>query len=318
MGSSTDPPEPRPDLPAPPWPAGGFSSAGSGFSGAWDRGAPYAAEPLPEPGPLHSRRHIVLAVGLFVLTVVSTIVSPMGGPLYALAIMTILLSHEMGHYIMCRRYHVRSTLPLFMPMPFISPFGTMGAVIFMRQIGRNRKVLFDIGIAGPLAGLVPSIVATIWGVAHSRIVAVPFARAAGVQLGDSLLFAWLGKILHPGMPKDAELLLNPVAYAGWAGFFVTALNLLPIGQLDGGHVVYGILGRKSIWFSWAALGAFAVVACFYPQWWVLIALILVMGGPRHRPALDEDEPLGGRRVALGLFALAVFVLSFTPRPFQIH
>ena len=111
-------------------------------------------------------------------------------------------------------------------------------------------------------------------------------------------------------------MLHPVAYAGWAGYFVTALNLLPIGQLDGGHVLYGLLGRRSVYISVAMLAGLAVMAIFYPQWWFLVAVLLFLVGPRHRRTLDDSIPLDGRRIALGIFALALLVLCFTPQPFS--
>ncbi len=332
-GTEPHPPAGLPPDPLPAVPQGSWDSAQTGEThpGAetdpgplprwspptWAPRVPWTPLPIPAWGPLprHSTRHYVLAGGLFLLTVGATMVT--WGPLYAAAIMTILLSHEMGHYVQCRRYRVRSTLPLFVPMPIVSPFGTMGAVILMRQLGRNRRELFDIGIAGPLAGMVPALIATVWGLAHSQ--AVPLAAAqGGLRLGDSLLFSALQKLIHPGLGPDMELLLHPVAYAGWAGFFVTALNLLPIGQLDGGHVIYGIWGRKAVYASWVVLAGLAVVAVFNPQWWVLVGLLVVMGGPRHRPALDETTPVGTRRILLGVLALALFVLCFTPKPFEIH
>jgi membrane-associated protease RseP (regulator of RpoE activity) len=272
--------------------------------------------PETTPRPRHSRRHVLLAAALFLLTVASTAFT--WGPAYSGAIMTILLCHEMGHYVMCRRYRVSSTLPLFVPLPLLSPFGTMGAVIFMRQVGRDRKTLFDIGIAGPLAGLIPALIAVGWGLAHSKVIPLPPADFAGLRLGNSILFSFFQKLMHPGLGPQQDIMLHPVAYAGWAGLFVTALNLLPIGQLDGGHVIYGLFGRRSVYVAWAFLAGLAVLAVFSPEWWLLVAVLLFVIGPRHRPALDETVPLDPRRVALGVFAMIVFILSFTPRPLSLH
>lgn len=261
----------------------------------------------------HTSDHLFLAGALFVLTLAATWFT--WGPLYSVAIMVILLCHEMGHYLMCRRYRVRSTLPLFIPMPFISPFGTMGAIILMRQRIASRRAVFDIGIAGPLAGLVPALAACFIGLAASSVVPTPPPGFSGLRLGDSLLFALLQRVTHPSMGPGTELMLHPVAYAGWAGLFVTALNLLPVGQLDGGHVVYGLLGRRARWISLALLLGMAALAVTYPQWWVLVALLLLFGFRGHPPAADERVPLDRRRQLLGLFAMLVFVLAFTPRPF---
>jgi membrane-associated protease RseP (regulator of RpoE activity) len=308
---------------------GGFSSAGprlplrdgvSSYPVPFHDSIPPPAEPgeptwshQAGPAPGHSPRHLALAGILFLLTLGSTILT--GGVAYSAAIMTILLCHEMGHYVMCRRYRVRSTLPLFIPMP-VSPFGTMGAVIFMTPAGYSRKAIFDIGIAGPLAGLVPATAAVLWGLAHSTVVPLVSHGFTGFRLGDSLLFRGLEKLIVPGVGANQELMLHPIAYAGWAGFFVTALNLLPIGQLDGGHVVYGLLGSRSRHVSLAALAALAVTAVFYPQWWFLVAVLVFFIGTRHRQALHDTVPLDRRRVALGIFALAIFVLAFTPQPFM--
>lgn len=270
---------------------------------------------MAPPEPVHTVRHVLLAATLFLLTIAATTMT--WGWAYSAAIMIILFSHEMGHYVMCRRYSVRSTLPLFIPMPVISPFGTMGAVIFMRQGIRNRKVLFDIGIAGPLAGLVPAVIAAVWGLAHSTIVPILPDTFGGLRLGDSILFSALQKLLYPNLTGAQELMLHPVAYAGWAGLFVTALNLLPIGQLDGGHVINGILGRRGVYVSWVFLFALAGLAVFNPQWWVLVALLFLLLVRRRRVVQDETAPLDARRVALGIFAFTVFILSFTPRPFII-
>lgn len=288
----------------------------------WSSGQPYGPfaswTPPPPPRLFHSTREKGLAALLFVLTVASTYLTMGWG--YSVAVMSILFCHEMGHYLMCRRYHVRSTLPLFIPMPQISPFGTMGAIIFMRQLRRDRKILFDIGIAGPLAGLVPTMIALLWGLAHSSVALIPPAHSMNIRLGDSLMLLALQKAFYPGLGPHQEVVLHPVAYAGWAGLFVTALNLLPIGQLDGGHVIHGLLGRRSTAVSWFFLACLTVLAIFNPQWWFLVAILLFLIGPRHRAAADgwEDSgPLNRGRVLLGILAMAVFVLCFIPRPFEL-
>jgi len=220
----------------------------------------FGASPPSVPAP-PSRRQLVRAGSLFLLTAVSTWLT--AGAAYAVAILTILSCHEMGHYLMCRRYRVPASLPLFIPMPLISPFGTMGAIIRMRGQVSNRRILYDIGIAGPLAGIVPALFAVGWGLAHSSIIARPDAAAAYLSLGESLLFRWAQGLFFPGLNPDQEILLHPVAFAGWAGLFVTALNLLPIGQLDGGHVLYGLFGRSSWRISMivlVGLGALSLLA----------------------------------------------------------
>ncbi len=266
------------------------------------------------PVPRLTREEIVRPALLFLLTVLSTWFTL--GWQYSAAIMTILLCHEMGHYLMCRRYRVAATLPLFIPMPYLSLFGTMGAVIRMKANIRDRRVLFDIGIAGPLAGLVPALIALLYGLQHSRI--VPIGNVPDmIPLGDSLLLKWSEARFFPHLGAGEDVLLHPIAFAGWAGLFVTALNLLPVGQLDGGHVLYGLVGKRSHLFATLVLIAMGVNALFYPGWWFWFVLLLLFG-VRHPRTLDEDEPLGWVRVGLGIFALIVFVLCFVPQPFTIR
>jgi membrane-associated protease RseP (regulator of RpoE activity) len=164
--------------------------------------------------------------------------------------MAILLCHEFGHYIAARLHKVNASLPYFIPVPVISPFGTMGAVIAMRDPIRERRALLDIGAAGPLAGLAVAVPLYAWGVARSTV--VPLAGPdVGMQLGDSLLLRTLDHFFGPAVPAGMDVLLSPVAFAGWAGMFVTMINLLPVGQLDGGHVAYALFGpRQDVIARW--------------------------------------------------------------------
>ena len=202
-----------------------------------------------------------LHAALFVATVASAFATqlPSGVPLreavvdaaqYTAAIMAILLCHEFGHYIAARLHRVDASLPFFIPMPFVSPFGTMGAVIRMRDAIRTRRALLDIGAAGPLAGLVVALPLYAWGVAHSHVVAID-GPGYGVQLGDSLLLRTLDRLFGPHLDPGTDVMLSPVAFAAWAGMFVTMINLLPAGQLDGGHVAYALLGpRQDVVARW--------------------------------------------------------------------
>jgi membrane-associated protease RseP (regulator of RpoE activity) len=163
---------------------------------------------------------------------------------FTAALLGILLAHEFGHYVAARIHKVDASLPFFIPMP-LSPFGTMGAVINMRQVIPTRRALLDIGAAGPLAGLAIAIPLYAWGVAHSTL--IPLDGGGGgsfVSLGDSLLARGLDRWFGPPVPEGMDLLLSPVAYAGWAGMFVTMINLFPLGQLDAGHVAYALLGPR--------------------------------------------------------------------------
>jgi Zn-dependent protease len=159
------------------------------------------------------------------------------------ALLAILLAHEFGHYIAARLHKVDASLPFFIPLPILSPFGTMGAVIRMRSVIPTRRALFDIGAAGPLAGLALAIPLYAWGAAHSQVVSLDTA-GAGLQLGDSLLLRLLDHLFAPPTPTGTDLMLSPVAFAAWAGMFVTMINLLPVGQLDGGHVAFALFGPK--------------------------------------------------------------------------
>ena len=270
----------------------------------------------------------VLNLILFLLTCVSTFfhgystsptASVADGLWYSGGIITILLCHEMGHYLMCLRHGVRATLPFFIPFPILSPFGTLGAVIRMDSRMPDRRALFDIGVAGPLAGLAVAIPAIYFGVQMSEVHALANTGEA-MSLGESLLFKWLSFLARGPVPEGQDIFLHPLAYAGWAGLFVTALNLLPVGQLDGGHILYALLGERSALIGRIALALFAlmgiVVFPFFPGWFPFI-LLLIWFGYRHPPTADHFTPLDSKRRMLAYFAFVIFILSFTPIPFYI-
>lgn len=237
---------------------------------------------------------------------------------YSTAIISILLAHEMGHYLMCRKYGIRATLPYFLPfpIPFLNPFGTLGAVIKMESRIPSRKALFDVAAAGPLAGLLLTIPAIYFGVQMSEVVTSQPAQATGtIYLGESFLFAKLSSLATGALPQNQDVMLHPLAYAGWAGLFVTALNLLPIGQLDGGHIVYSLIGKQHNWVAMLALVGFGSVAIFMYPGWALLVLLLIWFGYRHPPTLDET-PIDMTRKIIGIITLIIFALSFTPEPFK--
>jgi membrane-associated protease RseP (regulator of RpoE activity) len=239
-----------------------------------------------------------------------------GGISYGIAVVSILLAHEMGHYLMSRRYGVPATLPYFIPFPFLNPFGTLGAVIRMKGTIPSRKALFDIGSAGPFAGLIITFPVLVLGVALSSPVPVTSQAAEGLVLGESLLFKFLITILHGPIPDSMDLMLHPVAYAGWVGLLVTALNLLPIGQLDGGHVLYSVFGPRSQKVVYIFLGFLGVLSLIYPGWILLFMLLLLLG--RNHPApFDDMTPLDRRRKLLALLLLLIFATSFMPTPFKL-
>ena len=249
---------------------------------------------------------------LFVLTVASTYW--VGGPLYSMSIMTILLSHEMGHYLMSRRHGVPATLPYFIPFP-PSPFGTFGAVIKMGGVIYNKRSLFDIGVAGPLCGFILAVPAAFIGVHLSTVVRVSKAGAPFRELGDPLLFRILEWYMARNLPPTYELVLHPIGYAAWVGLFVTALNLLPVGQLDGGHIIYAVFGRRSAWVYRALIPILLVLSFFYNAGWLVLVVLLLIFGIHHPRPVDEETPLNRGRKVMAVVMLAVFVLSFTPAPF---
>lgn len=231
---------------------------------------------------------------------------------FSLTLLAILFAHEMGHYLACVRYGVDASLPYFLPAPTL--IGTLGAFIRIRSPIYSKRILFDIGIAGPIAGFVCLLPPLIAGIALSRI--QPGVAAQGdLVFGTPLILLALESLFFPGV-APADIALHPVARAAWAGLLATALNLLPIGQLDGGHIVYAFLGDKTKWFSRVMLVALAVAAMFfsgYPLTWLIWAALLLVFGMRH-PVIYDPRPVGPLRMRLGWLALAIFLISFTLTP----
>ncbi len=232
---------------------------------------------------------------LFIATFFTTYI--MNGPGYAICIMIILFAHEMGHFIMCRKYRVDATWPYFLPFP--SFFGTLGAVIKMKGHIPNKRALFDIGVAGPIGGLIFAIPITLIGLHLSEVHPIPKDATSYLGLGEPILFSFFTKMMVGEVSEGFEIILNPIAFAGWAGFFVTALNLMPIGQLDGGHVIYALLGKHSGTVYKAGIGAFCLFALFvYPGWIVFAVMLLLFGSkapcqPPHSHRIS-DIPTGSR------------------------
>ncbi len=277
---------------------------------------PPSVEPVGAPVGWPSARELALPLVLFALTLVTTTMA--NGPLYGGALVGILLVHEMGHYLMCRRYRVPSTLPYFVPLPpQISLLGTLGAVIRMRLRTSDRRIIYDIGIAGPLAGLVVAIPTAWWGLAHSHVIST-ISGAPGVFLGDSLLFRFLERITLGPLDPGQDVVLHPIALAGWTGLFVTALNLIPIGMLDGGHVVYGLLGRRAVWVSRVGMVALLVLAILVHITWLVWFGLLLLIGVRHPATRIESGHIDKRRIALGIVTLIIFVLCFVPKPIDFN
>jgi membrane-associated protease RseP (regulator of RpoE activity) len=234
------------------------------------------------------------------------------GLAFSLTLMTILLAHELGHYFACRYYGIDASLPYFLPFP--SPIGTLGAFIRIRSPIYTRQALFDVGIAGPLAGFVVLVPALVIGIAESKVI-------PGIaQRGDLIfgvpaiqrIFEW---VLLPGA-RSADILLHPIARAAWVGTLATALNLLPIGQLDGGHILYAFTGRRHKLLSRIFVAALIPLAYFgHTYTWLVWAALLFFLALRH-PVIYDITKLDRNRVTLGLVALAIFLLTFTLTPLR--
>lgn len=273
-------------------------------------------------GTHHGSRLLWLPLGLFLCTCLTTFMA--GGHLslwppsdwqeitrthlqdglfYMLSVMGILVAHEMGHFVQAVRYHVPASFPFFIPIP-IGPLGTMGAVIGMPGATADRKQMFDIGITGPLAGLVVLIPITWIGIEQG----VPFHFTSGTtwHFADPLLVKLMIRFLRPELSADSELMMNPMLLAGWVGCFVTGLNMLPVSQLDGGHVSYAIFGK----------GAHVVARCFFftvvgyivlfeQYHWSIMLILVTLIGIHHPPTANDRVPIGlGRRI-LGLCSLVI-------------
>lgn len=251
---------------------------------------------------------------LFIATSFTTYL--INGPSYAICIMTILLAHEMGHFIMCRKYRVDATWPFFLPVP-LPPFGTFGAVIKMKGHIPDKRALFDIGAAGPIGGLIFAIPITIIGLSLSEVLLIPKDSTSYLGLGEPLLFSFFTKMMIGEVAEGFDIVLSPIAFAGWAGLFVTALNLLPIGQLDGGHIIYALLGKYSGIVYKVGIGAFCIFTLFVYPGWIIFAVMLLLFGFKHPPPADPFIQLDFKRKCIGVLMLIVFLLCFTPIPLKV-
>lgn len=233
---------------------------------------------------------------------------------YAVAIMAILGVHEAGHYLMMRRHNKAASLPFFIPAFLISPFGTLGAVIQLKENLHNRKQLLDVGAAGPIAGFIVAVPVLLIGLATSEL--VPVVEAGGFVEGNSLLYALAKFIVHGQWLPNAEydVLVNQLAWAGWTGLFVTALNLIPLGQLDGGHVLYSLFGEKARRIFIPAIIIMILVFLFISSAWMVLLVILPFVGRYYAVPHDAITKLDTNRRYLAWFALFIFVISFTPTP----
>jgi membrane-associated protease RseP (regulator of RpoE activity) len=241
----------------------------------------------------------------------------LGGLWYSIPMLLILGAHEMGHYYFCRRYNVNATLPYFIPAP-IPLTGTLGAVIRIREPFPTRAVLFDIGVAGPIAGFVVLVPLLFWGLAMSQLLPAP-RDGSGYNLGEPLLFQLATHLMFPSAPAGYALNGHPMVFAAWFGMLATALNLLPFGQLDGGHITYATLRRWSSHISLVTVAGAVAMTLISTSWvfmTVMMVVMLAIFGPHHPRVLYEYEPLGRGRYAVAIFALVMLVMCFTPAPIE--
>lgn len=321
-----------------------------------DKHVVFLVPSLPEP----KKRFPLVNIVLFLLTVFSVMLagaSPEGTPPadqgaqalwllksiftgwpFALSLLGILLAHEFGHYLMSRYHKTAATLPFFIPLPF-SILGTMGAFIQMQAVPKNKRILFDIGVAGPLAGMVVAAPVLLFGLTLSQLGPI-VQDPNGFIEGNSLLYLFskylvFGQLLpspaslsglpllqywlqyfftgHPVPFGGTDVFIHPVAFAGWAGLLVTALNLIPVGTLDGGHITYALFGEKIRKAYPFILGLLAALGLVWSTWW-LWALLLLWLGRVHAEPLDQITELDPPRRAVGWFAILLFVLVFSPVP----
>lgn len=237
-----------------------------------------------------------------------------GAIFFSLPLMSILFIHEMGHYYFSKRHQLQTSLPFFIPVPPILPgfnIGTFGALISSGDPMPDKKTLFDVGISGPVAGFIVAVPVTIIGLLTSEIVQVTNLPAGETVLGTSLLFTILSNVFL-SIPEGFALDLNSVAFAGWIGLLITSINLLPAGQLDGGHIFRAVLGDKQKYVGWIA-----VIIMVFSGWWFFAFIILLLVGVEHPPPLNDESELDPARKALFFVAVAILILCFIPFPLSI-
>lgn len=274
------------------------------------------------PIPKFQHRYWVHIV-LFLATLATTTWAGSGatywsGLWYSLPILIILTAHEFGHYFACRVHNVDATLPYFLPAP-LPLTGTLGAVIKIREAFPSKAALFDIGVAGPLAGFVTLLPFLYWGVAHSTLITVD-PNAGTIWLGEPLLFKAVKYLTMGPLPPSLDITIHPTGFAAWFGMLATSLNLLPFGQLDGGHISYAAFGPKARYVSIATLITAIGLTIWSFSWITMAVMMSAMAwflGFSHPRIFDEDEPLDPKRKLIAFLAFVIFVLCFTPAPIEI-
>lgn len=230
---------------------------------------------------------------------------------FSLTLLLILLTHEFSHYFMSRRHNIPVTFPYFIPAPTI--IGTFGAIIKMRPPILNRRSLIDIGASGPIVGFAAAVIAVIIGLTLSEV-RPSEGLHTGFSFGDSILFSFLTRLVLNVNPDKYDIFLHPVAFAGWFGLLITSVNLLPIGQLDGGHIAYALLGEKHKIISKMMIPVLIVFGILFFYGWIFVAALMLLIGHRHPPVIYPQIPLDGKRKILGWISLAIFIITFTPVP----
>lgn len=272
--------------------------------------------------------HPLVPMGLFAVTVVTTLlagalqagVNPLEKPSeiwrgipFSFTLLLILACHESGHWVASRRHGVDVSLPYFIPGPTL--VGTFGAFIAMKSPISDRNALIDIGAAGPLAGLVVTIPVLFVGLALSQVVPAAQTEGVGIHLGECALFSAVNWLVHGTIGPDQDVILHPMAFAGWIGLLVTSLNLIPVGQLDGGHIIYAIFGDRQREVAWMVVGMLLILGIVGWEGWLIWGGILLVLGVRHPPVIYDWGELDNRRLAVGYLAMLCFALTFTPIPF---
>ena len=344
----------------PPTPSSTNHCVGHGAAADWSPspvvqygpGAPWpASEPPVKPAVTKVSTHVIL----FFLTLCSMMVAGamqqgvnpllgwdqlvhlVEGLPFAAALLGILTVHEFGHYFAARRWGVKASLPFFLPLPYLSFLGTLGAVIRIRSPIPHKPALLDIGASGPIAGFVVAVIACVVGLPMSQIVEGDYfgqlprqLEPDTIQLGAPVLFGLLSDWLLPVVSDRQLILLSPIAFAGWVGLFITAFNLFPVGQLDGGHITYALTGARhrligrltfACLLGLGSYGLYSLMAELPAGWpvgwpgWLALAVLLTLFGRDHPPPHHPGIPLDPRRRAVGFLCLVIFLLCFTPVPF---
>lgn len=291
---------------------------------------PILAAEVPTPQSVARRRRrryrrvVILPLVLFLVTCASTFYVGLWGArswdqglAYMLAVMGILLAHEMGHFLQAVRYHVPASLPFFIPFP-LGPIGTMGAVIGMPGTHADRKQMFDIAISGPWAGLIVALPICWVGILNAPVFPAPPGTPGVWHFADPLLFKFLIALLRPDVPAGHELTMTPLLRAGWVGMLITGLNMMPVSQLDGGHVAYALFRHRAHLLARGILiAAIASIILFNLYWFILIVLLVTLIGTDHPPTRNDEMPLSRFRMALGLASLALPIICLTPVPFTV-